>query len=166
MRRRTPAHRPREVTSEPAELSVELQRVVATLEGLGVGAAADELRLRLAQRLMLSGGSVRGLSLLPHFASPEVATLDELSVLLGEIEGLDFTVSIHLAHTRVPFLGRLLDRLKAPFHRLSLYYVHRLAEHQLAYNERVRRLLRLLAAEVRGRGVDMAGDGPAPWGRG
>ena len=53
-----------------------------------------------------------------------------------------------LTENRLPLIGGLVQRLRAAFHSLALFYVNRLAAQQVHFNEQTARALSLLVRDL------------------
>jgi hypothetical protein len=70
------------------------------------------------------------------------------------------TVEMALTESRLPLVGRVVQRVRAALHELVLFYVNRMAARQIRFNEQTARALALLVrdleAEVRDLGSRLA----------
>ncbi len=138
------------MTERQGDLVAALQRVKRVVEGLGSEEEARELCRRLAQGLLAHGVASEEVLSLPHSGeeSVPVSPPSQLARELAGLERIDLSMAVDLVPSRVPVIGRLVDLARTPFHHLSLFYVHRLAARQATHNQRVGRVVLLLAAEI------------------
>ena len=64
-------------------------------------------------------------------------------------------VEMALTESRVPLIGGLVQRLRAAFHELVLFYVSRLAARQVRFNEQTARALTLLVRDLEAETTDL-----------
>lgn len=65
--------------------------------------------------------------------------------------GLDYDkihVEMALVDTRLPLIGKLVQRLRASLHELVLFYVNRLAARQVRFNQQASRALSLMLCDM------------------
>lgn len=59
-------------------------------------------------------------------------------------------VEMALTESRLPLIGRLIQRLRAALHELALFYVNRQAARQVRFNEQTARALTVLVRDLEG----------------
>jgi hypothetical protein len=72
--------------------------------------------------------------------------------------GLDYDkvqVEMALTESRLPLIGRLVQRVRAALHELVLFYVNRLAARQIRFNQQTARALAVLVHDLEAEVLDL-----------
>ena len=60
----------------------------------------------------------------------------------------EFGVTMHVTKSSVPLVGSLIDKLRAQFHQLVLFYIDQLVSQQTAINDHLLQAISLLSQEL------------------
>jgi hypothetical protein len=132
------------------------------IEGDNIDAEAIMQQIRARIRARRAEAKARGLDFEAYAdglypLSPDATLSRDLHEAVRRL-GLGYdkvSVELALTETRLPLIGGLVQRVRAAFHALVLFYVNRLAARQIQVNEQATRALTALVRDLEAEVTDL-----------
>jgi hypothetical protein len=132
------------------------------IEGDGIDAEAIMQQIRARIRARRAEAKARGLDFEAYAdglypLSPDATLSRDLHEAVRRL-GLGYdkvSVELALTETQLPLIGGLVQRVRAAFHALVLFYVNRLAARQMHVNEQTMRALAALVRDLEAEVTDL-----------